>query len=173
MRSLCPRLSYTYLITHYYSLLLSFLSSSSNLTRSFRSISSSLVIFISISKGGCDELVHHLETVVGAQPNCLESQRLDFFFSASITFRRLRSLLLAIVVIRIFATKLHNLCEKKETYPIKNAKRRDFSEFHSFYVQKIDWLTRKILRYLKKIVKLRRNWNKICIFATENTNYVI
>ena len=159
-------LSQVILYISYYSLLLSFLSSSSNLTRSFRSISSSRVIFISISNGGCEELVHHLETVVGAQPNCLESQRLDFFFSANITFRRLRSLLLAIVVIRIFGTKLQNLCEKKETCPIKNAKISDFSEFHSFYVQKIDWFIRKMLHYLQKMVKQRWDWNKICIFAT-------
>ena len=57
---------------------------------------SSFVIFISISNGGCDELVHHLDTVVGEQPNSLDNHRLDFFFSANITFKRLRSLLLAI-----------------------------------------------------------------------------
>ena len=95
-------------------------------------------------------MVHHFDTVVGAHPSCLDSQRLDFFFSANITFRRLRSLLLAIVIIRIFATKLHNLCEKKETYPIKNAKRSDLSEFHSFYVQKNRLAYKKITPLLTK-----------------------
>ena len=59
-----------------------------------------------LSNGGCDELVHHLETVVGAHPNCFDSQRLDFFFSASITFRRFRSLLLAITICLLFAHKV-------------------------------------------------------------------
>jgi hypothetical protein len=38
---------------------------------------------------------------------------LDFFFSARTTFRRLRSLLLAIVVIRIFGTKIQFLGENQ------------------------------------------------------------
>ena len=80
----------------YYSFQL-LLSSSSNLTRSFKSTSSSLAVFISISNGGCDELVHHFDTVVGAHPSCLDSQRLDLFFSTSTTFKRLRSLLAAIL----------------------------------------------------------------------------
>jgi len=53
---------------------------------------------MSVSNGGCDEFVHHFETVVGAHPNYLDSQRLVFFFSANITFRRLRSLLFVIAV---------------------------------------------------------------------------
>ena len=56
---------------------------------------------------------------------------------------------------------------RKSGRTIKNAKRSDFSEFQSFYVQKIDWLTRKSLHYLQKKVKLRWNWNKISIFAVE------
>jgi len=73
------------------------------------STSSSFVIFNSVSNGGCDELVHHFDTVVGEQPNSLDSQRLDFFFSANITFKRLRSLLAAISYYYIIATKLNIL----------------------------------------------------------------
>ena len=120
------------------------------LIKSIISTSSNFAVFISISNGGCDELVHHFETVVGAHPSCLDNQRLDFFFSARTTFRRLRSLLLAIVVIRIFGTKLHNLCEKRESYPIKNAKTRDFSEFRSFYAQKSIGLQEKFSITYKK-----------------------
>ena len=94
------------------------------LIKSIISTSSSFAVFISISSGGCDELVHHFETVVGAHPNSLESQRLDFFFSARTTFRRLRSLLLAIVVIRIFGTKIQFLGENKAQEPIKSCKKR-------------------------------------------------
>ena len=47
------------------------------------------------------------ETVVGAQPSCLESQRLDFFFSTNITFSLLRSFFSAIVFRLIIATKIH------------------------------------------------------------------
>ena len=64
---------------------------------------------ITINKRGCDEFVHHLDTVVGEQPNSLDSQRLDFFFSANITFKRLRSLLAAISYYYIIATKLNIL----------------------------------------------------------------
>ena len=69
-------------------------------------MSSNLVIFNSISNGGCEEFVHHLETVVGEQPNSLDSHRLDFFFSTSITFKRLRSLFAAISYYYIIATKI-------------------------------------------------------------------
>jgi len=92
------------------------------LIKSIISTSSSFAVFISISSGGCDELVHHFETVVGAHPNSLESQRLDFFFSARTTFRRLRSLLLAIVVIRIFGTKIQFLGDNQARKPIKSCK---------------------------------------------------
>jgi hypothetical protein len=51
--------------------------------------------------------VHHLETVEGEQPNSLDSQRLDFFFSTNITFKRFRSLLAAISYYYIIATKLN------------------------------------------------------------------
>ena len=81
-------------------------------------------------------MVHHFETVVGAHPSCLDSQRLDFFFSANITFRRLRSLLLAIVVIRIFATKLLNSSQNKDKSFIKVVKIDEFNEFRSSYTQK-------------------------------------
>ena len=92
------------------------------LIKSIISTSSNFAVFISISNGGCDELVHHFETVVGAHPNSLDSQRLVFFFSARITFRRLRSLLLAIVVIWIFGTKIQFLGENKARKPIKSCK---------------------------------------------------
>lgn len=68
---------------------MSVLESSSKRARSFNSTSSAIKIFISISRGGWDVFVHHFETVVGVHPNCLESQRFDFFFSARITFKRL------------------------------------------------------------------------------------
>ena len=93
------------------------------LIKSIISTSSNFAVFISISNGGCDELVHHFETVVGAHPSCLDNQRLDFFFSARITFRRLRSLLLAIVVIWIFGTKIQFLGENKVRKPIKSCKK--------------------------------------------------
>ena len=92
------------------------------LIKSIISTSSSFAVFISISNGGCDELVHHFDTVVGAHPSCLDNQRLDFFFSARTTFRRLRSLLLAIVVIRIFGTKIQFLGDNQAQKPIKSCK---------------------------------------------------
>ena len=98
---------------------------------------SSLVIFNNVSNGGCDELVHHFETVVGAQPSCLESQRLDFFFSANITFSRLRSLFAAIVVRLIFGTKIHIIIYIKDKIHKKVSKMWDFSEFNSLYMLKI------------------------------------
>ena len=140
------------------------------LIKSIISTSSSFAVFISISNGGCDELVHHFETVVGAHPNSLDSQRLDFFFSARTTFRRLRSLLLAIVVIRIFATKLHNLCEKKETYPIKMQKGVILVNFIHFMCKKSIGLQENYSITYKKKVKLRWNWNKISIFAVEKNS---
>ena len=101
--------------------------------RSLMSTSSNFVIFISVSKGGCDELVHHLETVVGAQPNCLESHRLDFFFSARTTFRRLRSLLAVIVVRLIFGTKI-GIIFQIITRNSKNLQKScKFSELSSLY----------------------------------------
>lgn len=66
--------------------------------KSYNSTFSNFVIRKCISNGGCDELAHHFNTVVGAHPNCLDSQRLDFFFSARITFKRLRSLLFDIMI---------------------------------------------------------------------------
>ena len=101
--------------------------------RSLMSTSSNLVIFISVSKGGYDALVHHLETVVGAQPNCLESHRLDFFFSARTTFRRLRSLLAVIVVRLIFGTKI-GIIFQIITRNSKNLQKScKFSELSSLY----------------------------------------
>ena len=59
-------------------------------------------------------MVHHFDTVVGAHPNCLDSQRLDIFFSTSTTFKRLRSLLATILHILINATKLQNSSQNKD-----------------------------------------------------------
>ena len=101
--------------------------------RSLMSTSSNLVIFMSVSKGGCDALVHHLETVVGAQPNCLESHRLDFFFSARTTFRRLRSLFAVIVVRLIFGTKIRNLFQITPRNSKNLQKSFKFSELSSLY----------------------------------------
>lgn len=42
--------------------------------------------------------------------------------------------------------------------------------FIHFICKKIDWLTRKLLHYLQKKVKLRWNWNKISIFAVEKNS---
>lgn len=41
------------------------------------------------SKGGCDVLVHHFETVEGFTPNSSANHLLDFFFSISTVFNRL------------------------------------------------------------------------------------
>ena len=101
--------------------------------RSLMSTSSNFVIFISVSKGGCDVFVHHLETVVGAQPNCLESHRLDFFFSARTTFRRLRSLFAVIVVRLIFGTKIRNLFQITPRNSKNLQKSCKFSELSSLY----------------------------------------
>lgn len=126
------------------------LSTSSNLMSSLMSTSSSLVIFNKVSNGGCDELVHHLDTVVGAHPSCLESQRLDFFFSTNITFSLLRSFFAAIVFRLIFGTKIHINIKIKDRIFKKVSKSCDFSEFHSLYMLKIDkscvkkWLNRTL-----------------------------
>ena len=45
-----------------------------------------------VSIGGWHALVHHLETVVGAQPSCSANHLLVFFFSARTTLIRLMSL---------------------------------------------------------------------------------
>jgi len=37
---------------------------------------------------------------------------------------------------------------EERNIPYKKCKRSDFSKFHSFYVQKIDWLTRKSWKVL-------------------------
>lgn len=50
--------------------------------------------FRTISKLGCDEFVHHFETVVGLTPNCSHSHLFVFFFSANNIFSRLISRIL-------------------------------------------------------------------------------
>ena len=58
--------------------------------------SNNSAILSRVWRSGCEEFVHHFDTVVGEQPNSLDNQRLDFFFSTSSTFRRLSSLFAAI-----------------------------------------------------------------------------
>lgn len=53
-------------------------------------MSSRLAIFSIDSNDGCEELVHHFETVVGAQPNCSANHLLVFFFSAKINFQAIQ-----------------------------------------------------------------------------------
>ena len=45
-----------------------------------------LAIFNRLLKSGCDELVHHFETVEGVTPICSESHLFVRFFSTSTSF---------------------------------------------------------------------------------------
>ena len=63
----------------------------SNLTRSVSSTSSSFEFLMYVSIGGWHALVHHLETVVGAQSNCSANHLFVFWFSAKTTLIRLFS----------------------------------------------------------------------------------
>ena len=127
--------------------------------RSFKSTLRSLEVFISISNGGCDELVHHFDTVVGAHPSCLDSQRLDFFFSTSTTFKRLRSLLPAILQFWINGTKLQNSSQNKDKSHKKVAKSDDFNEFRSSYALKSIGNARIIVSKTAKLIyKVWGNW---------------
>ena len=58
------------------------------------SASKTFIIFRTISKLGCDEFVHHFETVVGLTPNCSHNHLFVFFFSANNIFSRLISRIL-------------------------------------------------------------------------------
>ena len=51
-----------------------------------------LDILIMASNGGCDVLVHHLETVEGFTFNCSANHLLVFFFSTSTIFKRFISI---------------------------------------------------------------------------------
>ena len=51
-----------------------------------------LDILIMASNGGCDVLVHHLETVEGFTFNCSANHLLVFFFSTSTIFKRFKSI---------------------------------------------------------------------------------
>ena len=60
----------------------------SSLKSSLISTSRSSAILTKVSIGGWQALVHHLLTVVGAQPNCSDNHLLVLFLSASTTFIR-------------------------------------------------------------------------------------
>ena len=106
---------------------------SSNLTSSFSPTSNNFDIFINISNGGCEEFVHHFETVVGAHPSCFDNHRFDFFFSANITLTRFKSLFSAISYYLIVVANLTNYYETNERIAQKTTKNGDFSEYYSFY----------------------------------------
>ena len=60
----------------------------SSLKSSLISTSRSSAILTKVSIGGWQALVHHLLTVVGAQPNCSDNHLLVLFLSTSTTFIR-------------------------------------------------------------------------------------
>lgn len=75
------------------------------LTISFlMSIFNRSVIFSTVAKSGCDEFVHHFDTVEGFTPNSSANHLLVFFFSTSINFKRFMS-----SVTRNICTKIMNL----------------------------------------------------------------
>lgn len=53
---------------------------------SFTSTSNNLAILTRLAKSGCEELVHHFETVEGLIFNCSDSHLLVLFFSTNTTF---------------------------------------------------------------------------------------
>ena len=61
-------------------------STNSLFSNSSNSTSSSFAILTSKAISGCDELVHHLETVDGFMPNSVASHLLVFCFSATTTY---------------------------------------------------------------------------------------
>ena len=58
---------------------------------SFTSTSSNLAILTRLAKSGCEELVHHFETVEGLIFNCSDSHLLVLFFSTNTIFSLLIS----------------------------------------------------------------------------------
>ena len=54
-------------------------------------ILSSFEILANVSMSGCDEFVHHLETVDGLTPSSSDSHLLVFFCSTNTIFRRFTS----------------------------------------------------------------------------------
>ena len=64
---------------------------------SFISTSSKSEILSKLLRSGCDELVHHFETVDGFTPNCSANHLLVRFFSTKTTFMRFISSIIASV----------------------------------------------------------------------------
>ena len=60
--------------------------------------SSSLEILARVSMSGCDEFVHHLETVEGFTPNSSDSHLLVFFCSTNTNFKRLISCIFSVLL---------------------------------------------------------------------------
>ena len=58
---------------------------------SLMSIFNRSVIFSTVAKSGCEEFVHHFDTVEGFTPNSSASHLLVCFFSTSINFKLLLS----------------------------------------------------------------------------------
>lgn len=71
---------------------------------SFTSTSNSLAILIRLAKSGCDEFVHHFETVDGLIFNCSDSHLLVLFFSTNTIF----SLLISFILLYSFCSYKDN-----------------------------------------------------------------
>ena len=103
----CPEIVYFCIIDDYFI----FVHRIFLFTNSFNSTSRSFEILMYVSIGGWHALVHHLETVVGAHPNCSASHLLVLFFSARTTFIRLMSLSIMDYVIVIGYKDSHFILE--------------------------------------------------------------
>ena len=126
-------------------------------------MSSRLAIFSIDSNDGCEELVHHFETVVGAQPNCSANHLLVFFFSAKITFKRFKSLASSMLILYYYGAKIINYPQKRFCFKEKDTNYCAFNELFSFldYFYNLLEFTRRELVDLGIVVKLFADINHI------------
>ena len=98
----------------------------------------SLAIFVRGSMSGCEELVHHLETVDGLTPSSSDNHLLVFFCSTNTNFRRFTS---CITFDLLFG------CKVSEKYSINSTTYSFFSESNFIYVSvKCLWLVNYTIR---------------------------
>lgn len=126
-------------------------------------MSSRLAIFSIDSNDGCEELVHHFETVVGAQPNRSANHLLVFFFSAKITFKRFKSLASSMLILYYYGAKIINYSQKRFCFKEKiqiNVLLMNYLHFIDYFYNLLEF-TRRELVELGIVVKLFADTNHI------------
>lgn len=126
-------------------------------------MSSRLAIFSIDSNDGCEELVHHFETVVGAQPNCSANHLLVFFFSAKITFKRFKPLASSMLILYYYGAKIINYSQKRFRFKEKiriNVLLMNYLHFIDYFYNLLEF-TRRELVELGIAVKLFADTNHI------------